>query len=187
MNSTPHTDDQRDEHGQIAPEDRLTQVNLSDDAIIQAGREALSRIASALTWADWKAIGKAVLILRGIAMREARINKPVGKRYTKAFGRLLEQHGFAKLDKATCARLTECMTNVSAIEAWRATLTANKRDELNYPGTILKSFKAATQTPAGDKEPSAFAKMREAVTQLEEEKYQLKREIAAGGGDVWRR
>jgi hypothetical protein len=168
-----------------APDDRLNQFNLSDEAQIRSGREALDRIANCQAWADWLSIGAALLIGRNAAMREANTNQPVGRRYNEVFGDWLARLGFDRIDKSVRARLMECMDHRAEIETWRSTLAINKRMELNHPTTVLRHWRAATQLPKPESRLSPFAKMKESIISLSEENTRLKREVDRGGGDLW--
>jgi hypothetical protein len=77
------------------------------------------------------------------------------------------------------------MKHRAEIEAWRATLTANQRHKWNYPATVLRRWKAASNVPKNEKRPSPFAEMRRTLAEQEEEIYRLKREVDRGGGDLW--
>jgi hypothetical protein len=168
-----------------APDDRLIQVNLSEETQIRSGIEALKRLASGQAWTDWLVVGAALLVGRSAAMHEANSNQPVGRRYNEIFGDWLARHGFDRIDKSVRSRLMECMDHRAEIEAWRSTLPLNKRMQLNYPATVLKHWKSATEVPKQDMKVSPMAKVRASLAETIEENHRLKQEIDRGGGDLW--
>jgi hypothetical protein len=168
---------------QVDRGDGLSQDNPSTDhdIIITAAQEAARRLLSGQSWQDWRKVGSAAQILRGRAMLEAGTNKPEGKLYAAAFGRLLAD---AKLDKllggnehkALRCRLLELMDHINEVDVWWARLAANNRVEWNYPLTIYKHWqrlKAPTAPPA-DKPLSPVAKLKESIAALSEENLRLK-------------
>jgi hypothetical protein len=87
----------------------------------------------------------ALDIARTTAMSEAGTNKPSGWKYSQAFAKWLRCHSefepIGKLDKADRSRLFECLENLEAINAWRATLPPHHLLKLNYPPTVLRRWK----------------------------------------------
>jgi hypothetical protein len=165
---------------------RLDSPGDSTDQIIRLGQEAWARVRSDLNWQDWLAIGRAHVIGRARAEREAHVNEPKGQRYKEAFSEWMERFGFENLDSGDRSRLFYVMDHLPQIEAWRSTLTTTERLRLNHPSTVLRKWKSATQRPPQEaKRPSPFAKMKESIIQLSEENDRLKREVDCGGGDLW--
>src|SRR5262249_7823638 len=106
------------------------------------GKEAWQRLQNNPSWQDWLAVGKAHVIGRAAAMREARVNTPKGRRYNAAFTAWQSKHGFENLDSGDRCRLFEVMDHLPEIEAWRQTLTPRQRAGLNHPSTVLRRWKA---------------------------------------------
>ncbi len=120
-------------------------------------------------------------------MREAHTNRPSGKNYCAAFGRLLSRRPFAKLEQTTRARLLEVIEHRIKIEEWLATLPLLKRLQLNHPHSVLRAWKATTRTPDPNKPKpqSAVSKLNASIATLEEENHRLKDEVERGGDDLW--
>jgi hypothetical protein len=114
---------------------------------IQAGQEAWVRLKAHQTWSDWKVLGTAVAGGRAEAMREARTNRPAGRRYNESFCVWLTANKFADIGKTTRARLLQCMEKIDAIEAWLKKLEIDKRLKLNHPTTVLSAWKRSTAAP----------------------------------------
>jgi hypothetical protein len=170
---------------QTMQSDALPQGNPSPstriNAVIQAAQEAAHRLTAGQSWDDWKAVGRALQVVRTQAMAEARTNKPEGKHYAAAFGRLLSD---AKLDKlvggnehkALRSRLLDLIDHIDDVEKWRSVLPLNRRLELNYPRTIWQHWQHS-KIPINnnsEKPPSLVAKLKENIAALEEENTRLK-------------
>jgi hypothetical protein len=164
---------------------RLDQSNLSADETVRCGQHAWTRVRSDHTWEDWLRVGAALAIGRTEAMREANVNQPAGRNYNDAFGTWLQKFGFETVDKGDRARLFEVMGKLDEIEAWRVTLTETQRSLLNHPTTVLRRWKAASPDTDAPPKASAVASLKESVVALSEENHRLKREVDAGGGDLW--
>jgi hypothetical protein len=117
------------------------------ETLIKQGQESWQRHIHKgdATWNDWMAIGAALLIGRQDAMAAAETEQPIGSRYNSEFGSWLAHHHFDNIDKGDRSRLIEVIDNLSAIQAWRATLTQTARLRLNHPSSILRKWKAASE------------------------------------------
>jgi hypothetical protein len=155
-----------------------------EKAAIEAGQAAWRRLASDPTWEDWKKVGQAHVIGRTKAMREAHVNRPIGRRYSAAFATWQKECGF-ETDKGDRARLFEVMGRLGEIEEWRRKLTAPERLRLNHPTSVLRKWKDAVSEPNRPPQTSPIAKLKLSVTSLEEQNARLRREVERGGGDLW--
>jgi hypothetical protein len=143
------------------------------DEIIEDGERAVERVIKGQHFEDWLVISKALHMGRVRCMREAETNHHTGKRYIKVYGRWLDEHPqFKKLDGTTVNQCHELYKNREAIINWRATLADNERMQWNYPETVLRHWKARTQTPK-EKKPS---KRNEQIRAIEEENSRLRKE-----------
>jgi hypothetical protein len=183
INEVPNTP--AGENGQS--KDGLDQSSPSFEETIRLGQDAWARARADHTWSDWLKIGAALSVLRTEAMREAHVNKPEGRNYSTAFAAGLKKYGFENIDSGDRTRLFKVMTNISAIEKWRATLPLNQRLPLNHPSTVLRRWKSTSTVPAQNASPktSAIAKLKEANIELREKLYRAERELSHGGGDLW--
>jgi hypothetical protein len=156
---------------------------------VHRGQQAWIRLHSDNAWVDWVDVGKAHVIGRQEAMREAHVNEPSGHRYKVAFAAWLEKFGFRDLDDGDRARLFKVMDNLAAVEKWRAELGTTKRLRLNHPSTVLRKWQAATTAPSKDREtpkkPTRTKKLEQSLAAALEENHKLKREVESGGGDLW--
>jgi hypothetical protein len=107
------------------PEPEPSNLTPDEHAYIEAGRAALALPHK--TFEVWLVVGKAIQLLRVKADR-------IGT--GKAFARLLGQHGFGKLDRATCTRLLWIMENIGEVTAWHAGLPPKKQMEWAAPSTV---------------------------------------------------
>jgi hypothetical protein len=168
--------------------DRLDSPAYRDDDAVRAGQEAWRRLRSNATWEDWKQVGKAHVIGRAAAMREAHVNRPVGRRYNEAFGAWQRKFGFENLDSGDRTRLFEAMDRLAEIEGWLATLTTTERLKLNHPTSITRRWKASTVVPNPDANPrlSPYAQLKDAHARLIEEHHRLQHKIEGVDGDLWK-
>jgi hypothetical protein len=117
---------------------RLDNPTDREQSAICHGQQAWHRLRHDHSWADWTQVGAAVVIGRSEAMREAAVNRPVGRRYNVLFAAWLKQFDFENLDKADRSRLFAVMDHLEEIETWRATLTPAQRLHLNHPSAVLR-------------------------------------------------
>jgi hypothetical protein len=123
----------------------LTRSQDDRETHIKRGQEAWRRHIHKgdATWNDWMAIGDALLIGRQDAVAAAEANH--GSRYNSEFDSWLARYHFDDIDQGDRSRLIEVTNNLSAIEAWRATLTRTARLRLSHPSSVLRKWKAATE------------------------------------------
>ena len=108
---------------------------------IQAGREAWDRLSKHRVLDDWFVLGQALVIGRTEAFKEARTNKPAGRRYNEAIGVWLRETGFINIHKTIRSRTLELLDHRSEVEVFLATLPPEKQIKLNHPATILSAWK----------------------------------------------
>jgi hypothetical protein len=144
------------------------------DRIVRQGRAAWARLKKDKSWTDWLAVGEALLVGRELAMYEAGTNSPSGKGYAQEFSRWLAANKLDDMDKSDRSKLFTVMENLSAIEAWRATLTRSERLKLNHPTTVLRNWQRATVVP--EAKPDKPSK-NDALRGLDEELHAARGEI----------
>jgi hypothetical protein len=124
------------------------------DDTVSTGRAAWQRLRDRerATWADWLAVGRALIIGRAAAMQEAKANRPLGSKYNRLFGAWLRSNGFDTISTQERYRIVLCIENLTTIEEWRKTLDNAKKRTLNHPGAVWHawrgSIKAETPRPA---------------------------------------
>jgi hypothetical protein len=108
------------------------------DEIVRVGVEAAQRLTAGHHYADWIKVGRAVVVGRTEAMREAHVNRPEGRGYAAAVHRWLERIGLAKVigDTGTRSRLLDLIDHYDQVEAWRKTLPLNSQLGLNHPNCL---------------------------------------------------
>ena len=152
----------------------MTQLTDNLDRVVRLGTEAWERLRKEdRNWNDWMATGEALLVGRDWSMNEAGTDKPEGRGYNTIFSLWLKQHRLDDMHKTTRSRLFDVMINRPAIEAWRSTLTSEKRMEWNHPSTVLAHWKAATVV----KTPRPGPTMRETIAEKDEEIAGLKEHV----------
>jgi hypothetical protein len=159
----------------------------SIEQVIREGQEAWQRLSSGLAWADWVRVGAALQAGQIEAMRASHSNRPEGRRFNAEYGAWLKSKGFERIDKAARSRLLTCLKNRPAIEAWMASLPANKRLALNHPSAVWRAWQR-TQVPKSDapRTPSHVEKLKASIVELEEDNRRMRRDIQSGGGDLFR-
>jgi hypothetical protein len=130
---------------------------------------------------------EVLAIGRAEVLHQLNIRKPIGRRYNRAMGDWLVENNFRDLHKGTRSDGFKCRENRAAIERWRARLTEPERLSYTHPSTVLRKWKKVTNIPDpnASQRVSAYAQLREAKQQLQEENNRMRREIERGGGDLW--
>ena len=150
----------------------------NSDEVVRRGQEAWSRLEAGRSWEDWLAVGEAIQVGRHRAMVEANTNQPHGSRFNSIFGEWLQETGFDTLDKGDRNRLLNCLKHHAEIQAWRLSLPANKRLQLNHPNAVWRNWqktvvgKAAGETPG---QLSPIGRLKQEIVRLEDENLQLRR------------
>jgi hypothetical protein len=87
------------------------QVTLSphDQALVDKGREAWSRMRQDETWESWTVIGRAIEIGRRAIMLRLGLNRPTGRTFAQVHGEFLQENGFETIDKGVRSRLQSCI------------------------------------------------------------------------------
>jgi hypothetical protein len=136
-------------------DDGLSGTTHADTQIIERAQAAAARLVAGAAWGDWVAVGRAHLIGRTEAMREAHAHKPEGKRYAAACSRWLATTKLDKVaDKATRSRLLELLDHIDAVEKWRETLATNRQLALNHPNTVFRHWQKSRAIPDLNKQPA---------------------------------
>jgi hypothetical protein len=167
------------------PVNRLDNPTDREQSTIRHGQEAWHRLGRDQTWEDWKHVGAALVIGRSGAMREAGVNRPVGRCYKAAFAAWLTKFGFENLDKADRSRLFAVMDHIHEIETWRATLTPTQRLRLNHPSAVFRKWKSANAIAQNqNRSLSPIEKCRQENSALKEEILRLRRDCERLAGDL---
>jgi hypothetical protein len=162
------------------PVNRLDNPTDQAQSTILHGQEAWHRLGRDHTWENWRHVGAALLIGRSGAMREAGVNRPVGRRYNVVFAAWLDKFGFENLDKADRSRLFAVMDHLPEIETWRATLTPAQRLRLNHPSAVFRKWQSANAISHNQNK-----KCREENSVQKQEVFGLRRERERFGGARW--
>ncbi len=168
------------------PVNRLDNPTDREQSSILHGQEAWDRLGRDHTWENWRHVGAALLIGRSRAMREAGVNRPVGRRYKAAFAAWLKECNFENLDKADRCRLFAVMDHLHEIETWRANLRPAEQLRLNHPSAVLRKWRFANALSRNQNcRLSPIEKCRQENSALKQEIFCLRRECDRLGGDLW--
>jgi N6-adenosine-specific RNA methylase IME4 len=114
-----------------------------NERVAKAGAAAWCRLKKNRTWQDWVAVGRAVVVIRGSAMKAAKTDRPFGPVYNHHFARLLKRYKMDDMDTGDRARLYTVMSKLKEIEKFRATLSESDRLRLNHPNALLRHYEAS--------------------------------------------
>lgn len=108
---------------------------MNDTAVIEQGREAWQRIRSQdrMTWDDWIAVGRALVVGRVVCMKAAQVNEPKGGRYNHITARWLAENGFSDVCAQERYRVCKIVENLAEVERWRDALPLEHRRRINHP------------------------------------------------------
>ena len=115
--------------------------------IIKDGRTAMTAVRRGdATWRDWRAVGHALLEGRELARRNS------GKfglvHVEREFSTWCRDNRF-NISPTTRGRLMHCMDHIAQIEAWRSTLSDERRERLRTPSVVWsRYYKSVRQTAA---------------------------------------
>jgi len=163
-----------------APAGEFSERERSD---IELAQVEWAKKRSGTEWQGWVQIGRAIEHLRNHAKTRAGLentNKPPqqwGKGYAQEFSRLLRDAKLDGIDKGTRSNLLECMDNLVAIEAWRATRAESVRLRLNHPQAVLQQWRASQR--ASNVGKSAVSSQKVELDSLRLENTNLKTAIEA--------
>ena len=178
------------ERGEAPPADDRQKLR----STIRQGEELLKikEQEAARDWESWIAIGAGLAAGRTLAMLNARVSKPEGRRYSVAFSSWLSGSHYKTMDPDTRAALLRCYDKADLIEAWRRErLAPAQRLDLNHPRSVWrrysKSLAEADPKPKLDRTP-ARNKQREQHLELElRERTQQRDETLRRACDVEKR
>lgn len=117
------------------------------DDTISTGRDAWTQIERSNSFEAWKTVAAAVVIIRQMAMRQAGVNKPQGKRYAVAVNALLEEHGFRAMPYPTRTACCRLVDHLREIELWRGSLPDGEK--LNHPQVLVRNWRRAFRPGRG--------------------------------------
>jgi hypothetical protein len=129
------------------------QPSMATADIIKRAQAVVDRLESNLRWdTEWRDLVLALGAGRDQALHTAKTNKPQGPKYRAAMGLWLRCYGFDRIEKTDRSRLLFCFDNLTAINAWRATLPAKKQETLNHPRIVLAHWKRSLRAELPDQE-----------------------------------
>ena len=107
---------------------RLASLSAAEKQALRRGEDAFSRIRR--TYAEWRAVGDALRVLRTAAMQTVGANNLNSKRYRNEMASLVSLFSFRSLSKTTRTVLLELTPEV---DQWHAGLPEEKRLDLESP------------------------------------------------------
>jgi hypothetical protein len=123
---------------------------MSDSADhVAAGKAAWARLRNDhATFDDWIAVGRALVIGRTAALKEAGTNAAVGSRYNIAMGRWLVDHQLDAVSAQERYAILKILEHLDAVTAWRDGLPEPQRRRHNHP-SLWHVFRRATKAETG--------------------------------------
>jgi hypothetical protein len=108
--------------------------------VIARGEQALRQLREDMV-SGWIAAGAALKTMQGIAMYRSNSNQPAGRRYAAAY-HLLEQPwpNLTKIDRKTRKDAIWLFEQQDTVQAWRATLSQDRRDRWSHPSTLRRHY-----------------------------------------------
>jgi len=91
--------------------------------------------------ADRLAVGRALQIGRGAAMKAAKSIRPVGTTYNRRMHDWLRENGLDGITAQERYRLQRILENLTEVETWRNGLDDATRRRLNHPNSIWSHFR----------------------------------------------
>ena len=128
-------------NGNIEQEAREDEQHRNTIRTIKVGREAWATLSKANNFESWKRIGAALAVGKNHALRVTQSNAPWGSAYSHEFGHWMKEHGFGAMRPSDRSVAIELVENLSAIEAWRATLTDKQRRKRIHPLSNVAAWK----------------------------------------------
>lgn len=117
-----------------------------EDTTISDAQAAWSRLRHCASFADWLAVGRALVIGRQHAMLVAKTNRAIGTTYNRAMGAWLAANGLDGISGQERHRVLLVIENLPAIEAWRATLHETQCRRLNHPNSVWWKWKTSQRS-----------------------------------------
>jgi hypothetical protein len=116
---------------------------------VAAGRAAWARLRNdRATFDDWLCVGRALIVGRTVALKEAGTNAPVGGKYNLAMGRWLVDHQLDDINAQERYAILKILENLDAVTAWRDGLPVSQRRKHNHP-SLWHVYRRATKAATG--------------------------------------
>jgi hypothetical protein len=110
--------------------------------LIKAGATAWTNIARAESFNNWLAIGKALLLIRKVALAQSGANRAMGRIYSKSFNAIAKQH-FIGMKASTRSVSIELAEHADQITSWRDSLPERQKRRLVHPLSVTRRWKAS--------------------------------------------
>lgn len=117
-------------------------ARVAEKRIIRLGRDAWESVSKAESFENWKLIGHALQIGRGVAVRATGVT--TGKHYAKSFYDWADRYGFAGMNKEARWAAVDLAENEKAITIWRDSLPERQRKKLIHPLSVTRRWRRAT-------------------------------------------
>jgi hypothetical protein len=130
------------------PQDDLDEIarkeiaaKLAEQRVVRLGQEALETVGRAASFDSWLRIGKALLVGKNIAARQAGNNW--GQTYSKIFSAWIKAHHFDRIRAPTRSVAIELAEHGDQIIRWRDALPKHQRKRLVHPLSVTRRWRAA--------------------------------------------
>jgi hypothetical protein len=165
---------------------KRTELTPSQREVLQQDAARWERMSSGAHLDDWLSLLPGLQIRRGLAMRMAHSNVPIGKLYAEAFADLMRADGLHTIDPSNVTALLwlgEEPERMHLLQTMRGAMTPSLRARLNLPISARKRIeiilKASAQRDAESAEEveriSPAAKLRAEVAEQDRKIAQLER------------
>jgi len=116
-------------------------ARVAEQRTIRQGRDTWENVKRGSTFEGWLAIGRALQVGRGVALRATGSTMTNGRPYTLALHEWCNAHGFKGMDKQTRYTAIELVENADAITVWRASLPEHRRKRLVQAASNLRQWR----------------------------------------------
>jgi hypothetical protein len=163
--------------------DDIEQIELtpSERAVLAEDRERWKKMGAGAHLDEWLAYGPGLMIRRRLAMKLAYTNKPEGRGYTAAYGRLMLHDGMDWKDNTVKTSMTAVLwlhddpERMSILREIRETMTPGERSRLNSPISARQRVENVLKARVGGTEESV---RQSPVANLKRRNAELERSLA---------
>ena len=122
---------------------------IAERRVIRAGVDAWRLTQKSASFENWKLIGAALQVGRGVAVRAS--GTTTGKHYSRSFYDWANRYGFAGMNKEARWAAVDLVENLTAVEHWLATLPERQRKSLIHPLSVMRRWRRSlTPRPEPD-------------------------------------
>jgi hypothetical protein len=177
----PHGDGRKRTATMTIDDIEQTELTASERAVLEGDRDRWKRMGAGAHLDEWLTYGPGLMIRRRLAMKMCHTNRPEGRGYTAAFGRLMLHDGLNWQDNTIKTSMTAVLwlhdepERMSVLREIRETMSPGERARLNSPISARQRVEKVIVARHGGTEE----KMRVSpVANLKRDKAELERKLA---------